>query len=132
MAETRWYIIGRKLTPQAQQLLTLPQLGPGQGAFQEPLGKVARCRPQGGGLALDPVRGPQSVWAQLRRVVLLVGGPAPARLSGVDLDQLAPVVDAHQLVVQPDLHPAPRRTQGGGHVIFRAPMYRAFSPMLLQ
>ena len=33
----------------------------------------------------------------------------------MDLDQLAPVVDTHQLQAQADLHLLPRRAQGGGH-----------------
>ena len=39
----------------------------------------------------------------------------PLGWRDVDLNELAPVVDAHQLQAQADLHLLPGRAQGGGH-----------------
>ena len=57
----------------------------------------------------------RGVGAQLGGVVSSVGGAAAPGLTGMDLDQLAPVVDAHQLHPQADFHLLPGRAQGGRH-----------------
>ena len=62
-----------------------------------------------------PSGGRQGVGAQLGGVVRGVGGAATPGLAGLDLDQAAPVVDAHQLETQADLHLLSGRAPGGRH-----------------
>ena len=100
---------------QPEQLVPLPDPGPGQRAFEETLGELVHRRPQLGRLALDVIRRPGGVPGDRGGIIVGVGGPAAFGLALVDLDQPAPVVDAHQLAVQPDLHLLPRRAGGGRH-----------------
>ena len=101
--------------PQADELVALPDLGPGQGSVEEALDEFGHCGSLLRGAALDAVGSPEGVGTQLGRVVLGVGGATPARLAGVDLDQGSPVVDAHQLEAQADLHLLSGRAPGGRH-----------------
>ena len=87
-------------------------LDQGRGAAQEALGEFGHCWTLLGGAALDAVGSPEGVGAQPGGVVGSVGGAAATWLAGVDLHQSAPVVDAHQLHAQADLHLLPRRAQG--------------------
>ena len=98
--------------PQSYELVALPDLGPRQRTVEQSLGEFGHRRSVLRSTALDPVRSPQGVGGQLRRVVGRVRGAAAARLAEVGLDQLAPVVDADQLAAQADLHLLPRRAQG--------------------
>ena len=100
---------------QADQLVSLADLGPGRGTVKEPVGEFGHRRSQLGRAALDAVGRLGGVCGEVGRVVLGVGGPAPLGLTDVGLDQAAPVIDVHQLVVRPDLHPLTRRTQSGRH-----------------
>ena len=68
---------------------------------------------------------------ELGGVVGIVSGAAALGLADVGLDQLAPVVDAHQLRAQADFHLLARRAQGGrnriesvlvGHVMIGVPL----------
>ena len=90
--------------------MALPDLGPGQGAVEEALGVLGHCGSQLDRAALDAVRRPGGVGRQLGGIVINVGGPAAFGLADVGLDQLAPMVDVHQLTAQPDLHLPARRT----------------------
>ena len=101
--------------PQADELVSLPDSRPGSGTVEEALGELGHRRSQLGSLALDGVGAPQRVGAEFGGVVGGVGGAAAPGLARMDLDQLAPVEDAHQLQAQADLHLLPGRAQGGGH-----------------
>ena len=98
---------------QAQELVALPDSRPGQGTVEEPLGEFGHRGTLLGSAALDAVGSPEGVGAQLGGVVGRVGGSAAPGLAGVDLKELAPVVDTHQLQAQADLHLLPGRAQGG-------------------
>ena len=100
---------------QPEELVPLPDSRPRQGPVEEAVSEFGHRRTLLSGAALDTVGSPQGVGAQLGRIVGSVGGAAAARLAGMDLDQLAPVVDTHQLQAQADLHLLPGRAQGGGH-----------------
>ena len=100
---------------QAQELVTLPDPGPGQGPVEEALSEFGHRRSLLRRAAFDAVGSPEGVGAQLGRIVLGISGAAAARLARVDLDQAAPVVDAYQLEAQADLHLLPGRAQGGRH-----------------
>ena len=95
--------------------MPLPDLGPWEGTIKEPLGEFGHRGSLIGSAALDVLGGSQGVGGQLRRIVGGIGGAAAARLAGVELEQPSPVVDAHQLAAQPDLHPLSGRAQRGGH-----------------
>ena len=99
---------------QADELVALPYFGPRQRTVKEALGEFGHRRTLLGGAALDAVGGPEGVSAQLGRVVLGVGGPPASRLAGVNFNQATPVVDAHQLEAQPDLHLLPRGHRADG------------------
>ena len=90
-------------------------LAQGSGAVEKPLGEFGHRGSLFGGAAFDAIRRPEGVGAQLGGVVLGVGGAATPGLAGVDLDQAAPVVDAHQLETQADLHLLSWRAPGGRH-----------------
>lgn len=47
--------LGAVALGQAQQLLPLPQLGPGERCIEQPLGKLAHVGPQRHGLADQPI-----------------------------------------------------------------------------
>ena len=102
--------LGRVAIAQPDQLMPLADLRPRMPVVEEPLGEFAYCRPVQGRAALDALRSLHGVGGKLGRIIIRVGGAATARLTLVDLDQLAPVVDAYQLPVQPDFHPLSRRT----------------------
>ena len=111
---------------QAKEFVALPDPGPWEGPVKQPVCEDGYCRAQLRRAALDPLRCPESVGTQLGRIVLGVSGSATARPTRVDLDQASPVVDAHQLEAQPDLHLLSRRAQGrryrvegvlAGHVV---------------
>ena len=68
---------------QTDQLVSLPDLGPGKVTVKETLGEFGHGRSMLRRAALDAVRGAQGVGGQLFRVVLWVGGAAAARLTGV-------------------------------------------------
>ena len=118
--------LGRVALSQANELVALPDSGPGQGAVEEAVGELGHRGALIGGAELDAVGRPQRVSAQFSGVVGSVGGAAAPGLAGVDLDQLALVEDAHQLYTQADFHLLPGRAQGGrngvesvlaGHVV---------------
>ena len=75
--------------PQPNELLPLPELAPGHRTIEESVGEGGDRRSLCGSVALQPVRRSQSVGAELRGVVIWIGGTTAARLPGVDLDQLA-------------------------------------------
>ena len=100
---------------QADQLVSLPDLGPWKGTVKEPVGEFGHRRSLLGRAALDALGGSQGVGGQLGWIVGGIGGAAAARLAGMELEQPSPVVDAHQLAAQPGLHPLPRRTEGRRH-----------------
>ena len=106
---------GRVALAQADELVALPDSGPGQGPVKEAFGELAHRGALLGGAALDAVGRPQRVGAQLGGIVSGVSGAAALGLAGVDLDQLAPVVDSYQLEAQTDLNLLPGRAQGGRH-----------------
>ena len=107
--------LGSVALSQPDELVALPHLGPRERPVEQALSEFGHRRTLLGGAALDAVGSPEGVGAQLGGVVGSVGGAAAPRLAGVDLDQLASVVDADQLQAQADLHLLPRRAQGGGH-----------------
>ena len=109
----------------------------GRGTVKEPVGEFGHCRSLLGRAALDALWGSQGVGRRLGWVVGGIGGAAVARLAGVELEQPSPVVDAHQLAAQPDLHLLPRRTEGrrhriegvlAGHVVIGVPTLRTLRP----
>ena len=114
-AARRIEAFGSVALPQADELVALPHLGPGQGSVEEALGEFGHRGSLFGGAAFDAIRRPEGVGAELGGVVLGVGGAATPGLAGVDLDQAAPVVDAHQLETQADLHLLSWRAPSGGH-----------------
>lgn len=90
------------LLGQADQFLSLAQLGPREGSGEQLSGEASDvCAPR---LRLiDQALGiPHGVGPLLLRVVLVVGVAAPRGLPGVRLDQRSPVVDAHQGAIAPD------------------------------
>ena len=89
------------LLAQAQKLLGLSELGPGELAGQELLGKPADVDSKLLGLGDDANRVPTSVSAELSGVVVVVGRTASRLLGLVDLDQLALVENAHQGAIPP-------------------------------
>ena len=60
---------------QPEQLVPLPDPGPGQWAFEETLGELVHCRPQLGRLALDVIRSPGGVPGDRDGIIVGVGGP---------------------------------------------------------
>ena len=72
-------------------------------ALEEAFGEFAYCGTQFGGFALEPIRSSGGVGGDPGGIVGDIGGPAALGLARVGLDQLAAVVDAHQLAVHPDL-----------------------------
>ena len=88
---------------------------PGQWAVKQTVGELSHRRALPGSAALDAVGSPEGVGTQFGGVVLWIGGAAAPGLAGMDLDQLAPVEDAHQFHTQADLHLLSRRAQGGRH-----------------
>ena len=107
--------LGSVALAEAEQLVPLPDLGPRQRAVEEALSEFAHRRPQLGSLVLDVVRRPGGVGRELGGIVVGIGGAAAPGLAEVGLDQLAPVIDAHQLAVHLDLHLPARRAQAGRH-----------------
>ena len=91
--------------------MSLPDPGPGVVASEEALGEFTHRRSQLGGVPLDAVRRPGGVGTDLGRVIVHVGGASAYGLPLMHLDQLAPLVDAHQLAVQPHLHLPTRRAE---------------------
>ena len=104
---------------QPQQLVALPELRPGQGSLEQPLGVAAHGLTELGGAPLELVGRAQRVGAELRRVVVAVGGAPAAGLARVDLEQRAAVVDAHQLRAELHLHLLPRRAELRRHRVER-------------
>ena len=78
---------------QSQELVSLANLGPRQGTFEETLGVLGHRRSLQSCAALDALGRLHGVGSELSWVV---GGAAAPRLSLMDLDQLAPVVEAYQ------------------------------------
>ena len=99
--------------------MPLPDLLSGMLIVEETLGELAHRRSRQRSAALDALRSLHGVGGELGGVIVDVGGAAAARLTLVDLDQLAPVVDAHQLAVQPDLHLLTRWTGRCWHRVQR-------------
>ena len=64
-AAGRVQAFGRVALAQADELVTLPDSGPGQGAIEEAVGELAHRGALLGGAALDAVGRPQGVGAQL-------------------------------------------------------------------
>ena len=114
-AARRIEALGGVALTQVKEFVALPDLGPWEGPVKQAVGEDGYCRAQLRRAALDPLRRPESVGTQLGRIVLGVSGSATARLTRVDLDQASPLVDAHQLEAQPDLHLLSRRAQGRRH-----------------
>ena len=52
-------------------------------------------------------------------VVVRIGGASALGLALVDLDELAPVIDAHQLAAHSHLHLLARRAEAGRHRVER-------------
>ena len=90
-------------------------VGPRKRTVEQPLSEFSHRRTQLGGAGLDAVGHPGGVGGKLGRVVVGIGGPPALGLADVGLDQPAPVIDAHQLAAQPDLHLLTRRAQGRRH-----------------
>ena len=91
---------------QPQQLVSLPELRPGQRALEEPLGVGTHRLAQFGGAPPELVGRTPRVGAEFCRVVVGVGGAAAALLARMDLEQCAAVVDAHQLRSRAGARPA--------------------------
>jgi len=104
--------LGGVALAEADELEALAHLRPRPGAVEETLGEDGHCGTVLCCAALDAIRRPQRVGGQLSGVIGGVGGTAAARLPWMDLDQPAPVIDAHQLAVLADLHLLTRRAEG--------------------
>ena len=102
--------LGRVAISQSDELVPLPDLRPGVPVIEEAFGEFAHRGSVQSCVALDALRSLHGVGGKLGGIIVRVGGAATARLTLVDLHQLAPVVDAHQFAVQPDFHPLARRT----------------------
>ena len=88
------------LLAQAEQLLALPQLRPGQRTIEElrgegfDIGTKLRCPGH------HPVRSTQGVGCLLLRVVVRVGGTPTTGLTRMDLDQLSLPIEPRPLRVR--------------------------------
>ena len=92
------------LLSQADQFLSLAQLGPRKGAGEQLPGEasdVLSVRLRLFDQALGITHG---VGSLLLRVVLVVGVATPGGLLRTRLDQRSPVVDAHQGAIAPDVN----------------------------
>ena len=66
---------------EAEQLVSLPELGPRQRAVEEPPGEFGHRRSQPGRLALDGVRRSGGIGRELGGVVVVIGGAAAPGLA---------------------------------------------------
>ena len=98
------------LLDQPEQGVDLAHLGPGQRVVEQRGGVGADRRAVPGGQALEGVEVAQGVDRLLGREVGGVGDPPTGAGAGMDLDQLAPVEDPHQLPV--GAHRRPGRRSG--------------------
>ena len=88
---------------EAEQLLGLAQPRPRKRPAEQHAHELADGGADLLGLADARVRGAHGVGRACRRVVGVVGRPPARRLGRVDLDQLAPVVDADEPGIAPDV-----------------------------
>ena len=87
------------LVAKPQELLRLPELGPGKIAGEQQAHEATDVSAALLGLANHPVRVAHGVGRELLRVIVVVGGPPARWLSLVGLDQLSIDVDPYQPAV---------------------------------
>jgi hypothetical protein len=87
------------LLGQAHQLLSLPELGPGEVAGEKPLGQPADVRAKLLGLGHHIVGIAAGVGSEMLGVVVIVGRASAGLLRLVRLDQLSLVIDANERAV---------------------------------
>ena len=73
---------GRVALAQADELVALPDSGPGQGAVEEAGGELAHRGALLGGLGLDAVGSPQGVGRELSGIVGIVSGATACPEAG--------------------------------------------------
>jgi hypothetical protein len=84
------------LVGQAQQLLRLAELGPGEVTGEQLAGEMADVHAARAGLANQAFGIAQGVGGKLLGVVAVICAATTWGLGGMGLDELAPAVDAHQ------------------------------------
>lgn len=93
---------GSVLLGQAQKLLRLTELGPGEVSGEELFREAADAFPKFLGLGLHVVGIPAGVGAGFFGVIVVVGRASSGRLWRMNLDQLSPEEDAHQEAISAD------------------------------
>ena len=91
--------VGAPLLDEPEQGVDLAHLGPRQRDVEQRRRVGADRRAVAGGEPLEVVEVTHRVDGRVPRQVVRVGRAAPGLLAGMDLDQLAPVEDPHQLPV---------------------------------
>jgi hypothetical protein len=91
------YAVPSVLGAQAEELLGLTELGPGDGSTGQFGHEPARVGPLTLSLADQPLRIAERVGGEFSGIVVVICGPAAGGLSGTRLDQGAVYVDPHEL-----------------------------------